>query len=73
MNSPVFRLLDTVALLEDLPGHGLTRGQVGTLVEPLAPGVWLVEFSDDEGRTYAMPDVAESGLIVLRFSLADAA
>lgn len=47
-------LLQTVALLEDLPEHGLIRGQVGTIVEDLAPGVYEVEFSDNDGRTYAM-------------------
>jgi len=43
-----------VALLEDLPGEGLVRGQVGTVVENWAPGVYEVEFADDNGRTYAM-------------------
>jgi hypothetical protein len=47
-------LLSAVALLEDLPGKGLTRGQVGTVVETWAPGVFEVEFADDEGRAYAM-------------------
>jgi hypothetical protein len=42
-----------VALLEDLPQKALLRGQVGTVVERLAPGVYEVEFSDDSGRTYA--------------------
>ncbi len=42
-----------VALLEDMPQRSLRRGQVGTIVEPLAPGVFEVEFSDNEGRTYA--------------------
>lgn len=42
-----------VALLEELPAHGLVRGQVGTVVESWAPGVYEVEFSDDQGRTYA--------------------
>lgn len=46
-------LLSVVALLEDLPEKGLERGQVGTVVESLAPGVYEVEFSDDSGRTYA--------------------
>ncbi len=46
-------LLSVVALLEDVVAHGLLRGQVGTIVERLAPGVYEVEFSDDEGRTYA--------------------
>jgi hypothetical protein len=42
-------ILDVVALTEDLPERGLYRGQVGTVVESLAPGVFEVEFSDDEG------------------------
>ena len=36
-----------VALLEDLPEEGLVRGQVGTVVENWAPGVYEVEFADD--------------------------
>jgi hypothetical protein len=43
-----------VALLEDLPEAGLVRGQVGTVVESWAPGVYEVEFADDHGKTYAM-------------------
>ena len=31
----------------------LRRGQVGTVVENLAPGVYEVEFIDDSGQTYA--------------------
>jgi hypothetical protein len=46
-------MLSVVALLEDLPEVGLRRGQVGTVVESLAPGVYEVEFSDDSGKTYA--------------------
>ena len=47
------KLLDTVALLEDLPGRKLRRGEVGTIVEILVPGVYEVEFCDDDGQTYA--------------------
>jgi hypothetical protein len=43
-----------VALLEDLPEHGLVRGQVGTVVESWAPGVYEVEFADESGTTFAM-------------------
>jgi Domain of unknown function (DUF4926) len=46
--------LSVVALVEDLPEQGLVRGQVGTVVESRAPGVYEVEFSDDNGTTYAM-------------------
>jgi hypothetical protein len=47
-------MLSVVALLEDLLEEGLVRGQVGTVVESWAPGVYEVEFSDDNGRAYAM-------------------
>ena len=43
-----------VALLQNLPEEGLVRGQVGTVVENWAPGVFEIEFTDDNGRTYAM-------------------
>jgi hypothetical protein len=46
-------LLTVVALTHDMPEAGLVRGQVGTIVEVLSPGVFEVEFSDDNGRTYA--------------------
>ena len=47
-------LLSVVALLGDLPEEGLVRGQVGTVVENWASGVYEVEFCDDNGTTYAM-------------------
>ena len=47
-------ILSVVALLEDLPEEGLVRGQVGTVIESWAAGVYEVEFCDDSGRTYAM-------------------
>ena len=59
-------LLAVVALLEDLPERNLLRGQVGTVVEDLAPGVYEVEFSDDSGRTYASLALRVQQLLVLR-------
>jgi hypothetical protein len=47
-------VLSVAALLQDLPEEGLVRGQVGTVVEIWAPGVYEVEFSDDNGRAYAV-------------------
>jgi hypothetical protein len=57
--------LSVVALLEDLPEQGLVRGQVGTVVEIWAPGVYEVEFSDDSGKTYAMVALKAEQLIRL--------
>ena len=58
------RLLDVVALLSDLPERGLVRGQVGTVVE-LLDGAYEVEFSDDEGKTYAELAIRRDQLLVL--------
>ena len=53
MSKSKIRLLDTVALVDDVPERKLKRGEVGTVVEILAPEVFEVEFSDDDGQTYA--------------------
>lgn len=60
-------LLAPVALMVDVPDKGLSRGQIGTVVEYLdeGTGVLLVEFSDDQGQTYAMADLTPDQLIVL--------
>lgn len=60
-------ILDVVALTDDLPGRGLYKGQVGTVVESLAPGVFEVEFSDEEGHAYASLALEERQLLVLRY------
>ena len=67
------QLLDVVALIADLPDRGLLRGQVGTVVENLAPGVFEVEFSDDQGKTYAQLALSESQLLVLHYQPQQAA
>lgn len=67
------KLLDVVALTEDLPQYGLVRGQVGTVVEELPPDAYEVEFSDDQGKTYASVGVRADRLIVLHYEPAQAA
>jgi hypothetical protein len=59
------KLLDTVALLKDLPQRKLKRGEVGTVVEILAPNIFEVEFSDDQGRTYAELALRRDQLVLL--------
>lgn len=59
------RVPDPVALVADLRQRGLVRGQVGTVVESLAPDVFEVEFSDDEGKTYAMLALRADQLMLL--------
>ena len=67
MNQQAIQLLDVVALTENLPERGLFRGQVGTVVELLAPDVYEVEFTDDEGRGYASLALGANQLMVLHY------
>ena len=60
-------LLDVVALLADRPSEVLARGQVGTVVETLPDEAVLVEFSDDQGRPYAVVPCRRSELLVLHY------
>ena len=60
------KLLDIVALVENLPELKLYRGQIGTIVEEYEPDVFEVEFSDTKGRTYALETLKASQLIALR-------
>ena len=62
------KVLDVVALLGDLSEHGLVAGQVGTLVEKLSDDSFEVEFSDDDGRTYAMIPLRADQVIHLHYS-----
>jgi hypothetical protein len=65
-NDPI-QLLDVVAITVDRRDKGLVRGQVGTVVEKLAPGVFEVEFSEDHGQTYAQLAISENQLLVLHY------
>ena len=58
-------LFSVVAVLQDLPEHQLVRGQVGTIVEELAPDVYLVDFCDDDGHTYALTALRSDQLLRL--------
>ena len=71
--SRTVKLLDVVALLHDLPEAHLERGQVGTVVEELTPDVYEVEFSDDDGRTYACAAIDASRLLPLKYEPTSAA
>lgn len=59
---------DVVALLHDLPGEGLVRGQVGAIVDiSEATGTVLVEFCDPDGQTLAIPTLRPADLLPLHY------
>ena len=67
------KLLDVVALTEDVSQEKLRRGEVGTVVEVLRPDVFEVEFADGDGQTYAMATLRKDQLMVLHYKPARAA
>jgi len=59
------QMLDVVALVEDLPSEKLVKGQVGTVVHMHDEDHYEVEFSDDEGRSYALLPLHRTALLIL--------
>jgi hypothetical protein len=50
----MIRELDTVVLTEDIPDHGLQRGDLGTVVLVHPAGGYEVEFMTLDGETLAV-------------------
>jgi Domain of unknown function (DUF4926) len=63
------KLFDTVAILKDLPQRKVVFGQVGTIVEELAKGVFEVEFADKNGETIAEFAVKSEDLMLLHYEM----
>lgn len=62
------KLLDVVALTEDLPEEKLYEGQVGTVVEVYKNGeAFEVEFVDREGKTYGLVTLEPRQLLALHY------
>ena len=64
-----YKLLDIVALLNDIPQKKLFRGQVGTIVEKHSSNVFEVEFIDNDGLTYALTSLDKKKIIKLKWIL----
>jgi hypothetical protein len=67
------KVLDVVALTEDVQQHGLRRGEVGTVVERWKDGAYEIEFSDDSGEAYAFAALRPEQLMKLHFRKDEAA
>jgi len=67
------KLLDVVALIENIDSKGLRRGEVGTVVEQWKDGVFEVEFSDNSGKAYAFVALRPGQLMKLHFRKDEAA
>lgn len=67
------KILDVVALTENLNSEGLRRGEVGTVVEKWKDGVFEVEFSDNSGKAYAFVALRPEQMMKLHFRKDEAA
>lgn len=67
INKASLKLLDTVALLKEIPDAKLVKGQVGTIVEGLDEEVYEVEFTDKRGETIASLALTHEELMLLYF------
>jgi hypothetical protein len=63
-SSPI-QLLDTVALLTDVPELGLSAGEVGAVVEVLSDEAFEIEFCDESGYTYGLHTLRANQLVRL--------
>lgn len=61
-----FELFERVVLNRDLPEHELCAGDVGTVVEPLPPDGFAVEFMEASGDTRAVLMLRESDVRQIR-------
>lgn len=74
------QLLDVVVLTRDMPGEGLRRGDLGTIVEVHSADAFIVEFVAASGRTQALVTlgpadvraVADNDLVTVRPATAKA-
>lgn len=62
------KILNTVALTQNLPELGLYKGQVGTIIEIYKLTVFEVEFVDRNGKTYAVETVNTNQVIRIYYA-----
>ena len=61
--------LDVVALLQNIPEENLSRGDIGTVLEVLDQGVYLLEYCDKNGKTIKTLEIKEDSLMKINYLL----
>lgn len=69
MKKQALKLLDTVAILKDVPERNVVFGQVGTVTEKLSEDVFEIEFANKFGETIAEFAVKIEDLILLHYEM----
>lgn len=68
-NGAGLKLLDVVALLNEIPAEKLSKGQVGTIVEELDGGAYEVEFADKKGKAITSLALKAQDIMLLHFEM----
>lgn len=69
INEAKLKILDVIALLKDIPGKKLAKGQVGTIVEVLDGEVYEVEFANKKSQTTASLRLKTRDMMLLHFEM----
>lgn len=69
INEAKLKILDVIALLKDIPGKKLAKGQVGTIVEVLDGEVYEVEFANKKSQTTASLPLKTRDMMLLHFEM----
>ena len=64
-----FKLLDTIALIEDITDKNLKIGNVGVIVEILDDSTYLVEFSGKNGESLDFIELKEHQMLKLIYEV----
>lgn len=61
--------LDVVAILEDLPELGISRGDIATVLEEVSEKIFLLEISDRNGKTISMIELPQKSIMKLNYTM----
>lgn len=64
--TPLFKELDTVVLVRDVPESGLRAGDLGAVVQVLSPEAFEVEFVKAAGGTQALLTLSRKDVRAVR-------
>ena len=64
--TPLFKQLDTVVLVRDVPESGLRAGDLGAVVQVLSPEAFEVEFVKAAGGTQALLTLSRKDVRAVR-------
>lgn len=65
-------LLDVVVLTQDIESKKLKKGSLGTIIEQLSKDIFMVEFVDTKGITYATSILSSAQLMKVYYEPVEA-